>query len=387
MAAITASQAVALMACEPPAAARPARQRMPGRTDRSGARVAEADPPADRERLCEQRDFLLASLDDLDAEYAAGDLDKRDYDELRDGYVGRAAEVLRALAALDAAGEADAGPSATGRRRGWVWLAGAAAFVAVAAGLLVASLAEVSCFDEVLASRPDDVEAITYQGWALARGGKPKAAAQRYERAIGLDATYPDVYAFRAILAKNERRFNDAQADLDRLDELGAPEGIQSTIDQMGLRPELAEARLTTASKDCWADLKPALDAVNAVVSQESDREQARDAVGKLVAALDCTDRAIAADPTDADALIMRGLGLGVLDEASVRAGVASLDQALAVRPDDPSALLLRSALHARLGDNDLAVADLDALKDRRVSPLFDVVDRVEIRKSVTAGS
>lgn len=379
--------------------------------------MAEADPPADRERLCEQRDFLLASLDDLDAEYAAGDLDKRDYDELRDGYVGRAAEVLRALAVLDAAGEADADPPATNRRRGWVWLAGAAAFVAVAAGLLVASLAdrgqgtltggdapgseldrcrqlmgkgvdaEVSCFDEVLASRPDDVEAITYQGWALARGGKPKAAAQRYERAIGLDATYPDVYAFRAILAKNERRFNDAQADLDRLDELGAPEGIQSTIDQMGLRTELAEARLTTASKDCWADLKPALDAVNTVVSQESDREQARDAVGKLVAALDCTDRAIAADPTDADALIMRGLGLGVLDEASVRAGVASLDQALAVRPDDPSALLLRSALHARLGDNDLAVADLDALKDRRVSPLFDVVDRVEIRKSVTAGS
>ena len=83
--------------------------------------MAEADPPADRERLCEQRDFLLASLDDLDAEYAAGDLDKRDYDELRDGYVGRAAEVLRALAVLDAAGEADADPPATNRGAGSGW--------------------------------------------------------------------------------------------------------------------------------------------------------------------------------------------------------------------------------------------------------------------------
>ena len=41
-------------------------------------------------------DFLLRSLDDLDAEHDAGDLDDDDYQLLRDGYTARAAEVLRA---------------------------------------------------------------------------------------------------------------------------------------------------------------------------------------------------------------------------------------------------------------------------------------------------
>lgn len=47
--------------------------------------------------LEEQREFLLRSLDDLEAERAAGDVDDRDYGALRDGYTARAAAVLRAL--------------------------------------------------------------------------------------------------------------------------------------------------------------------------------------------------------------------------------------------------------------------------------------------------
>lgn len=54
------------------------------------------DPDA-RAELEEERDFLLRSLDDLDAERAAGELDEEDYRNLKDGYTARAAEVLRAL--------------------------------------------------------------------------------------------------------------------------------------------------------------------------------------------------------------------------------------------------------------------------------------------------
>ena len=50
------------------------------------------------DRLAEleaERRFLLHSLDDLEREYEAGDVDLDDYDTLRDGYVSRAAAVLR----------------------------------------------------------------------------------------------------------------------------------------------------------------------------------------------------------------------------------------------------------------------------------------------------
>lgn len=50
------------------------------------------------ESLEEDRDHLLRSLEDLDRERAAGDLDEADYLVLKEDYTARAAEVLRALA-------------------------------------------------------------------------------------------------------------------------------------------------------------------------------------------------------------------------------------------------------------------------------------------------
>ena len=42
-------------------------------------------------------DFLLRSLEDLEREFAAGDMDEADYRTLRDDYTVRASEVLRAI--------------------------------------------------------------------------------------------------------------------------------------------------------------------------------------------------------------------------------------------------------------------------------------------------
>ena len=47
--------------------------------------------------LEEERRFLLSSIRDLDREHAAGDVDEADYCALRDGYVARAAAVLREI--------------------------------------------------------------------------------------------------------------------------------------------------------------------------------------------------------------------------------------------------------------------------------------------------
>jgi hypothetical protein len=63
-------------------------------------------PPAvDRQLLEDQRTFLLVSIEDLDAEHEAGDIDLDDYLALRADYTARAASVLRQLRDLDGPGE------------------------------------------------------------------------------------------------------------------------------------------------------------------------------------------------------------------------------------------------------------------------------------------
>ena len=47
--------------------------------------------------LEEERRFLLRSLTDLERELEAGDVDRADYEVLRDGYTARAATVMRAM--------------------------------------------------------------------------------------------------------------------------------------------------------------------------------------------------------------------------------------------------------------------------------------------------
>jgi tetratricopeptide (TPR) repeat protein len=51
----------------------------------------------DRDGLAAERDFLLRSLDDLEVERAAGNVDDGTYRELHDDYTARAAAVIRSL--------------------------------------------------------------------------------------------------------------------------------------------------------------------------------------------------------------------------------------------------------------------------------------------------
>ena len=71
-----------------------------------------------RHELEDERAFLLRSLEDLDREHDVGDLSDEDHAALRDGYIARTAQVLKALdggtpsaaGALDAAGGDDPAP-------------------------------------------------------------------------------------------------------------------------------------------------------------------------------------------------------------------------------------------------------------------------------------
>lgn len=192
--------------------------------------------------LQEQRDFLLRSLDDLDAEHAAGELEDADHRTLRDDYTARAAAVIHAI-------EAHSVPVARNRRSSRRFLLGAAvaAVFAVVAGFALAGasgqrapgevitggvdsprarvlecqqigadlarlLESIRCFDEVLAADPGNAEAMAYRGWYLllawrSSGGAPEAEELRdsgialLDQAITTDPALADARAFRAVAA------------------------------------------------------------------------------------------------------------------------------------------------------------------------------------------
>jgi len=196
----------------------------------------------DRDALASERDFLFASLDDLDRELAAGDISAEDHAEVRSGYVSRAAEVLRSL-------DADAAEPQQRIRFGWKAISGVIAVVLVVGGalafvlanalgerlsgqsmtgldsrdtaaVLLAEARSVNFVDPVraadlyalvLVEDPANVEALTYRGWTLALAARQnpddvEGAAQFSEgvdllvEAVQVDPSYADPLCFLGII-------------------------------------------------------------------------------------------------------------------------------------------------------------------------------------------
>jgi tetratricopeptide (TPR) repeat protein len=198
----------------------------------------------------------LRSLDDLEAEYRAGDLDEDDYQTLRDGYTVRVADTMRQLD--DQPVPTPASPPSGSRRRNLLLGVAAAVVFSVGAGVLLAQAAgerrlgetmtgsintsrqrvldcqelgaeaaiveALQCFDELLIDDPDNAEALAWRGWyvvlttssAEAAGDAETASdlleiGQTYlDRAVEADPSLPDARAFRA--AVYDRRGESAAA-------------------------------------------------------------------------------------------------------------------------------------------------------------------------------
>lgn len=249
----------------------------------------------DPDRLVEleqERSFLLASLDDLDREQGAGDLDPDDERQLRDAYTARLAAVLKELAGQDVAR-----PAEPPRRWGRVAvIAGAVGVVAVVAGIAVAAFsgqrlpgasvsggsadsvnarlaearslqesdprAAIDRYDEVLKVDPDNAEALTYRGWLVARVGATAAAAdlvdrgeQLLDRAIQVAPSYADPYCFKAIIEFRYR--GDATAAKGPVDVCLAanpPQVVKALVE--GLKAEI-DAALARAGGSAPATTAP----------------------------------------------------------------------------------------------------------------------------------
>lgn len=180
-----------------------------------------------------ERDFLLRSIDDLDAEQAAGDLAPDDYAALRDDYVARAAEVLRQLDGT----AADAPPAAlppTRRGRAVVAIVGSI-LVAAVAGIALANAAgsrsegeqltgslptstqdqlrragdllgegravdAIKLYDTILKRDPDQPVALAYRGWVVRLAGLKAEGLSYVDRAVAADPTYADAHFFRGMM-------------------------------------------------------------------------------------------------------------------------------------------------------------------------------------------
>ena len=383
------------------------------------SRRVDLDELARRE---EERDFLLRSIEDLDREFEAGDVDPADYEELRRGYVARAADAIRAVDD-DTETLAERRDEVRPRRgRTLVSIAAVVAFTVVAGVLLANALGSrgqggltgtgslpgdeaaqcqslsrakpadgITCYAKVLKDRPDDVEALTYQGWAKVRSGDVAGGTVNFDRVLEVDPTYPDVHVFRASVAKNAGDFATAQRELDRLYELNPSPIVLSTLQQMGLDKEIAVGVLPADVQQCWKQEEAALNAT--VTATDPSAELSQTAVAGALAdvaiSMKCLDGVLAQRPADADALVLRSLGIGVLgllDSSSFARAEDNATSALAARPSDPSALLLRATWRDNTGDLTGALADLDELGTRKVSPLIaPYVDATQVRATVEA--
>jgi len=201
---------------------------------------------SNRGALRDELDFLLASIDDLERERAAGDVDEEDYRRLLDGYTARAARVSRML---DTTGgevsDSRVGPRSRRPATGVLGIVAVLVVAALASWFVVSSSGQrlpgeqitgldprdevtrllvaarqtgladlesaIAAYDRVLEIEPDQPEALTYRGWSRAltarRMEDPAAAGELLGlgvddliSAIESDPTYPDPFCFLGII-------------------------------------------------------------------------------------------------------------------------------------------------------------------------------------------
>ena len=197
----------------------------------------------DATKLQEERDFLLASLRDLEREREAGDLSDDDYRTLRDDYTARAASVIRALERPQPAKadvRRDRPQPVRNRRSLGITIAVIAAIAALAGGAVVTfsgqrdpgapmtgSLPDtpsgrmqqalqlesdgraaeaIRIYDELLREDPRNVQALAYKGWLLKRAGLPDHAMAALDQAVAIDPRFPDAHFFRGMVLYEDRR-------------------------------------------------------------------------------------------------------------------------------------------------------------------------------------
>ena len=204
--------------------------------------TSAVDAPLNRDTtaaaLRAERDFLLRSIADLEAEHRAGELSAERFRNLHDRYTVRAATVLRALERLqpDDLNEAHPATSARGGtvRRVAAITAALALFAAVGAVLMLRATGErqpgqtitgnaqsivpagdVDALQQATRDRPDDPQAHMAYASALLEAGKTVDALRAFDTAARLDPTDPAPKAYGGWIVSLAGLTDEAMVRLD----------------------------------------------------------------------------------------------------------------------------------------------------------------------------
>ena len=373
----------------------------------------------ERTRFTEEREHLLASLDDLDSERAAGDIDELDYEMLRDDYTARAAALTRALDGAKIKRTKSASSSVSTRAM-WIvsvlLLAGFASWAMVqfsgargvnetASGeirlstvsLLNDAAAEfglgnvdraIELYGDVLEIEQTNVEALTYRGWVRYQSGDVDAARIDFDDAVAFDPKYADVRVFRSIVALDDGDFAAASTEIAAFDAANPNAVAQNLVAQRQVRERIGVARM--------AELLDETDDLPDLVAANVRIEEAQLA-GELFVQLEDPTRAIRSfdavlevDPDSAAAMAWRGWTLALLAEA----GAAELfvdaeewfDRAIVADPTEPDTRVFRAFVFNRLERQDEAREELAAFDELADQPadMLALLDQFRLRDVLT---
>jgi tetratricopeptide (TPR) repeat protein len=373
--------------------------------------------------LEEERDFLLGSLDDLEKEFAAGDVDDADYTELRDDYTKRAADVLRSIETQEA--EFDAAR----RQRSWPrQLAAVAGIVVIAlvAGVVLARAvgfrspsdsatgdirqssrtllleaqaaagggeadAALELYDEVLSNDPSNPEALTYKGWLVWQSGESAAATDLLETAVLVDPSYPDARVFSAVVATREDRLDDAAEHLSVFDTLDPPKVMVDLIESSGIRSEVLAGQIKLDYATATTDEPIQLGGYDVSLDVAAAAGRILDSEGELLLATKMYAAVLADDPDHVPALVARGARLASPEFADfpdiIASGVEMLDRAVELAPENAEARFWRAVALTGLGMAADALLDLEVFErlDQRPQELLDLAAAIDLRGQIEA--
>ena len=250
--------------------------------------------PEDAEHgsLEDERDFLLRSLDDLDAELLAGNIDPDTYRVLHDDYTARASAVIRSIADGVERHSPD-GPRAQPLLRAFT-IGGIVVFAVLAAILLAHTIGQ---------RRPG--QQIT--GDAQSGPSTTVSATQAIAAAKQAAAAQPKSYDARISYA---RTLFSSQL---------YPAAVQEYIQAAKLDPTQAEPLAYTG----W---------LTGLFAQSETKPATKAAL--FDAATKSLDRAITVDPTYPDSYVLKGLLLSQLEKKQCD-GAVVFEQFLATAADD----------------------------------------------------
>jgi cytochrome c-type biogenesis protein CcmH/NrfG len=247
--------------------------------------------PDRRDALEAEREFLLRSLEDLEAERAAGEIDAQHYQALRDDYTARAAAVLRALEEhVEPVAPPAPAPPASRRRRMVVVLA-VVAFAAVSGIALARGMGE-------------RLPGGTVTGNQVAAEGKEDASAEgeELERRV---AEHPD----------------DPEAHLARARFLLGANDVVEAVKEFDATTRLDPNRAEAWAYSGWVFY----------LASRADAESQADLINR---ALERLDRALQVDEDYPDARFFKGMVL-FRGKGDAAAAVPEFEHFLAVLPPD----------------------------------------------------